>query len=227
MSYASAHSGTQASPSPGKGGFNWGGAIKGLVKGVAASQFGPLGAIATEGIMNAVQGQPTNISSAKNLATIGSQWGAERRNQMAIKAAREQMAFQERMSSTSHQRAIADLKAAGLNPILAARYGGASSPGGAMPQIQDIATPAITTGLGAMQTKATVDVAVKTADKLVAQWGQVKADTWLKLAQQELTRISRDEKEASIAIMREEVEVRKKQAQISELQYNVLNELIT
>jgi len=78
-------------------------------------------------------------SIGPSLVTGGlSALGGYFQGQSSQASAKDQMKFQERMSNTSFQRGMADLRKAGLNPILAAKVGGASTPQGAGYQVPNI-----------------------------------------------------------------------------------------
>ncbi len=74
-------------------------------------------------------------------------YGQERANIANRNLAREQMQFQERMSGTSYQRAVEDMKLAGINPMLAYAQGGASSPGGQTARMEDVLGPAVNSAM--------------------------------------------------------------------------------
>lgn len=70
--------------------------------------------------------------------------------------AKQQMAFQAAMSGTSYQRGMADMQAAGLNPMLAMSNGGASTPSGASANFSDPITPAVNTAMKSQSVQADV-----------------------------------------------------------------------
>lgn len=113
------------------------------------------------------------------IGSIGGMFGGGFSNRAGRKAAHRAQDFAQMMANTAHQREVADLRAAGLNPILSATGGrGAPSPQGVMPEVKDI-----TRGLGDTITKG-VDLYFK-GRMQNAELQSLNADTELKRASQQ------------------------------------------
>lgn len=92
------------------------------------------------------------------------------------KMAREQMAFQERMSNTAYQRAMSDMKKAGINPMLSVMKGsgGASSPSGATSTMDNPAEGVVASALSHRRANAEIELLKAQTEKTRGDWSSIR-----------------------------------------------------
>lgn len=92
------------------------------------------------------------------IAGASSAYGQAQANAANERIALDNRRFQERMSNTSWQRGVEDMRLAGINPALSYMKGGASSPGGSTATVQSVLGQGVNSAMSAMRLKKELEV---------------------------------------------------------------------
>lgn len=123
--------------------------------------------------------------------------GGVMKNQGSVAQSDRQRTWESEMRDTQYQTAVRDMKAAGLNPMLAYSQGGAGTPASGMAQIEDVVSPAVNSavstyqaGIAAQQQKQQIEQSKAQTELIQAQAAATNAtadntriDTVMKQAQ--------------------------------------------
>lgn len=134
-------------------------------------------------------GMPEVGAGSALLGYFGTKQGVSAQNWANAMQAEKAMAFEERMSNSAYQRAMADMKAAGLNPMLAASKGGASTPSGQQARMENVQAQALNSAMIASQIAVNKAQAAKTTAE-----ANVITETGLTKAQEEIELIKEQQK---------------------------------
>lgn len=121
---------------------------------------------------------PNWVGAAGSIISGGLNYlGQRQANASNAQQAQQQMEFQADQTSTSYQRGVADMRKAGLNPMLAYSQGGADSGAGASAQMQNEMQPGVNSALSAMHTLQELQSMQAQVDLTEAQSRNVDAQT--------------------------------------------------
>lgn len=113
-----------------------------------------------------------------SIVSGGLAWlGAEQQNRRAADAAEQAQGFSAQQFATRYQTTVGDMKAAGLNPMLAYSQGGGSPPSGVQAPVVNSASGATSAYFQSKMNDAQIDLIEAQKDATTAQAEKTRAET--------------------------------------------------